>query len=278
MELLDKALAIMEEYDRPYDWIVEHKAKVLRRLGRFEEALTFVADAVKRHHFSDGWKLQFDICCQAGWWDRARQVLDFWKLNAPKDPNRAVAGGRLHLLQGKLFLASVAMGPVKHKLPFEQVQDFRLQLAEMEQNYPRQITLLTQRAQANPADDHTLTLLALAYWRTGRKDAARGAAQKALSLLDSTLTLTLTDEPMSRGRRSLMLAILGRAEEAKAELAKTRSLPLCEFCEYGSCKDADIYEAQIAEIMGDDRRAAALFAAGKENGLTISILPRVWPG
>ena len=263
LELLDQALAIMEEYDRPFDPMVEHKAKVLRRMGRFEEALAFVQDAASRYHFGSAFQLQFDICCQAGWWVRARQVLDFWKLNLPKDPNWASANGRLLLLQGKLFRAAFAMGPAKHKLPFRQVQDFRLQLAELEQNYSRQAEILNQRVRFNPSDDHAFSLLALAYWHMGKNDAAKGAARKALSLLDTTLAQSLTDEPLYRSRRSLMLAILGRTEEAKTELANTRKLPLCHFCEYGSCKDADIYEAQIEEILGNTEHAKKLYTEGK---------------
>ena len=88
-------------------------------------------------------------------------------------------------------------------------------------------------------------------------------ARKALTLLDRILSQHLTDEPMYRGRRSLMLAILCREEEAKEELAKTRNLPLCDFCEYGSCKDADIYEAQLEEILGNKENAQKLYTAGK---------------
>jgi hypothetical protein len=62
----------MEEYDRPFDPIVEHKAKVLRRMGRFEDAISFVAEAANRYHFGSALQLQFDICCQAGWWERAK--------------------------------------------------------------------------------------------------------------------------------------------------------------------------------------------------------------
>ena len=263
LELLNKALAIMEAYNRTFDPMVEHKAKVLRRMGRFEEALSLAAEAANRFHFANSLQLQFDICCQAGWWDRAKKVLDQWKQTNRNDPDWMAANGRLNLLQGKMLKAAIAMGPAKHKLPFRQIQDFRLQLAELEHNYPRQAVLLSQRVHSDPTDDHTLTLLALAYWRMGKQDAAKGAARKALTLLDDTLTQNLTDEPLYRGRRSLMLAILGRTEEAKTELVKTRSLPLCHFCEYGSCKDADIYEAQIEEILGNTENAQKLYAAGK---------------
>ena len=263
LKLLDQGLAIMEEYDRSFAPMVEHKAKVLRRMGRFEDAITFAGEAANRYHFGDFLQLQFDICCQAGWWERAEKVLALWQGINRNDPNLMTAKGRLHLLQGKMFKAAFAMGPAKHKLPYRQIQDFRLQLAELEQNYSRQAELLSQRVHADPRDDHALSLLALAYWHMGKQNAAQGAAQKALALLDETLAQNLTDEPLYRSRRSLMLAVLGRTEEARAELARTRTLPLCHFCEYGSCKDADIYEAQIEEILGNKETAQKLYTEGK---------------
>ena len=155
------------------------------------------------------------------------------------------------------------MGQVKHKLPFRQVQDFRLQLADLECNYQRQVQLWSYRVNQDPGDDHAMTNLAHAYWHMGKISAARGAAKKALELLDEILSRHLTDEALYRSRRCLVLAILGRTEEAKEELANTRKLPLCDFCEYGSCKDADIYEAAIEEILGNGDTARKLYAAGK---------------
>ena len=265
LELLNRALAIMEEFDRKYDWMVEHKAKVLRRLGRFEEALAFVADAVTRYHFDGAMQLQFDICCQAGLWDRAKEVLASWKQANRNDPALMAAKGKLNLLLGQMFKAVLAMGPAKHKLPYDQVEEFRLQLADLECNQVRRVQIWSRRVQQDPQDSHALTNLAHAYWHAGNTVAAKGAAQKALALLDEILTQNLTDETLYRSRRCLVLAILGRSEEARAELAKTRSLPLCEFCEYGSCKDADIYEAAIAEILGNTEDAKKLYAAGKIN-------------
>ncbi len=265
LELLNQALAIMAEYDRQYDWIVDHKAKVLRRMGRYEEALAFAAEAADRYHYGGALQLQFDICCQFGLWDRGQKVLDQWKRVKRNDPDLMVAGGRLNLLQNKMFKAALAMGPAKHKLPFEQVQDFRLQLAELECNHDRQIQIWSRRVKQNPYDDHALTNLAFAYWHKGMMGAAKGAAQKALALQDNILSQNLTDEALYRSRRCLALAILGRAEEAKKELARTRKLPLCDFCEYASCKDADIYEAYIEEILGNSDTAKKLYTAGRTN-------------
>lgn len=265
LEMLEQALAIMAEYDRQYNWIVEHRAKVLRRMGRYEEALAFAAEAADRYHYGGALQLQFDICCQFGLWDRAQKVLDQWKRVNRNDPDLMAASGRLNLLQGKMFKAVLAMGPAKHKLPFEQVQDFRLQLNDLECNHDRQIQIWSRRVKQNPEDDHSMLNLAHAYWHVGKMDAAKGAAQKALALQDNILSQNLTDEALYRSRRCLALAILGRAEEAKEELARTRKLPLCDFCEYGSCKDADIYEAHIEEILGNKENAKKLYTAGRTN-------------
>jgi tetratricopeptide (TPR) repeat protein len=226
LELLDQALAVMEEFGRCYDALVEHKAKILRRMGRYEEALAFAEQAAVRYQFDGALQLRFDICCQFGLWDRAKQVLDQWKRENRNDPSLMAAGGRLNLLQGKLFKAVLAMGSAKQKLPFEQVQDFRLQLADLECNHERQIQIWSRRVKQDPGDDHAITNLAHAYWHVGQLQAARGAAGRALALLDEKLSQTLTDEALYRSRRCLVLAILGRTQEAEGELEKTRKLPL----------------------------------------------------
>ena len=263
LEMLDQALAIMKQYDRSYDWIVEHKVKVLRRIGRYEEALAFAAEAADCYHYGNALQLQFDICCQFGLWDRAKQVLEHWKKINRNDPNWMAANGRLNLLQGKMFKATLAMGAAKQKLPFDQVQDFRLQLADLECNYQRKMEIWSQRVKQDPSDPRAMTNLAHTYWHLGKLNAAEGAAQKALTLLDKILAQNLTDEALYRGSRCKVLAILGRFEEAKAELVRIRQLPLCDFCEYGVCKDADIYEAAIEEIIGNTAGAQKLYAAGR---------------
>ena len=96
-------------------------------------------------------------------------------------------------------------------------------------------------------------------------DAAKGAAQKVLAMLDDLLSQNQVDEALYRTRRCLALAILGRTQEAKEELARSRKLPLCSFCPYESCKDADVYEAYIEEILGNTDTAKKLYTAGKTN-------------
>ena len=44
-----------------------------------------------------------------------------------------------------------------------------------------------------------------------------------------------------------------------------RSHPLCEDCPYHSCKDMDLFEAEMAEIFHNDKLALELAVKGHEN-------------
>jgi len=261
---LDRAISIMESYGQTYMWLLEHKVQVLRRLGRFEQALAFVDDIMQRYSYDGGFQLKFDICCQFALWDRAKQILSDWKSARKDDPFLMAATARLHLFSGKLFKAAMAMGPAKHRLPPEQILDFRLQLADMEHNPVRQVQIWDYRAKQDPEDSYAMMNLAMALWHSGRRTEAQKAAEKALALLDGILAGFTTEEALFRSRRSVVLALLGKAAEAKADLEAARKLPLCHHCEYCACKDADVYEAAIQEILGNREAALALYRAGKE--------------
>lgn len=265
LKMLDQSLEILQQYQQRDDWAVERKSDLLRRMGRFEEALAFMADAQQRHGFADAMQVQFEICCQFGLWDRAKDVLASWKRQNSNDPHMMAAKARLCLLQGKMFGAAFAMGSVKHKLPIGMIEEFRIQLADMECNCKRKVELYSHRVNREPKDECALAHLAHAYWIAGQTDAARGAAKKALGMIDRILEGHLTDELLYRTRRCLMLAILGQHEQALQELENCRKKPLCERCEYCRCKDADIFEAYIAEIMGNREQAQKLYAAGVQN-------------
>jgi len=104
--------------------------------------------------------------------------------------------------------------------------------------------------------------MAQVQWWNGHYEKSRAYAQQALEQLDELIPRKKKMAALYRSRRSLVLAILGRFEEAEAELAAARALPLCEGCSYCTCKDADIYEANMEEIRGNFPAAMALYRAG----------------
>lgn len=265
LKQLDQAITVMYETENAFPWLIDHRVQVLRRMGRHQQALAAVDEAMSRLDYPAGYQTRFDICCQFGLWEQAGQVLDQWQKARRNDPDRIAAAARLHLLTGKLFKAVLTMGKGKHGMDYEQQQDFRLQLAELECNHKRQIQIWGRRAAQDPDSDHALMSLALAYWWSGDRDAAKQTARKALNLIDDILERNLVDEALFRSRRSVLLALLGRIEDARAELVLVRKLPLCQLCAYGRCKDADIFEGYIEEISGNMEQARACYRAGRQN-------------
>lgn len=262
---INRALAAMERSETVHTWLIEHKLLILLRMNDQEGAIAFVDEAADRYGYADGFSRKFEIYCQFGAWDQIQALLTQRKRSGSNDVDFLKAQGRYHLLRGELFRSALAMGKLKHRLPFEEIQDYRLQLNDLECSHKRMLQIRTRRAQENPNDDYVLMNFAESLWRTGDQKSAVQIAAKALAILDETLKLHLVDEAMYRSRRCLLLAMVGRIDEARAELEHTRNLPLCEHCEYHRCKDADIFEAQIEELLGNTQRAKELYLQGREN-------------
>lgn len=264
LEHLDKAVAIMWQTEQFYDWLIEHRVKLLRRLGRHGDALAAIDEAMDRADYDD-YGLKFEICCQFGLWDQAEAVLAQWARAARNDPEQVKATGKLHLYRGKMLKATFAYAKVKHQMePLEELE-LRIQLSELEANHKRLLQLWQQR---EAIDNDTVSVLmnhALVLRWSGELLRSKSMAQKALERLEEELASRHDSEALHRTRRSVLLALVGRMEEARAELANARKLPLCSFCAYGRCKDADVFEAYIEEIAGNTNRAKELYQTGRKN-------------
>ena len=262
---VDRSAQAMWDAEIFYEWLLAHQIKVLCRMDRPEEALKLVDDAMARADYPGAYQAKFDICTQFGLWDRAEAVLQQWAAARKNDPEQIKATGRLHLLRGKLLKATFAYGKVKHSMTHSEEQDLRIQLCELEANYKRVVELWGKRVKEGDDLSHVLTNLALSVRWNGDAAGAERIAAKGLEVVDSVLASFQVDEPIYRTRRSVLLALLGRMDESRAELALARKCPLCKHCTYGSCKDADIYEAYIEEISGNRDKARALYLAGQKN-------------
>jgi len=137
-------------------------------------------------------------------------------------------------------------------------------MGELDGDEAVQMPIWEKRAANRQDKTHERMNMAQVQWWSGHYDKAREYAREALAELEELIPRRKKFEALYRSRRSLILAILGRFEEAAAELEAVRQLPLCESCSYGSCKDADIYEANMEEIRGNWARALELHRAGAE--------------
>lgn len=261
----EKALSLLQEAlqqagDDCEPVLVEHMAKLLRRMGRWEEAHAFIEEAGGRYGYDAVAQMQFQICCQVGAWEQAQQALKKWKAQHGNSPELAYSQKMLQLLQHPFAQRLLPLS--SKQLSAEQQRNLQLYDADLKCRFDQRIRILSQMVQREPGNEYAMLTLAHTYWLAGERTAAAGAAAKALAMLDRILQRHLDSEALYRGRRSLALALLGRKEEAYAELEKTRALPLCAFCEYCGCKDADIYEANLEEILGDPQKALQLYEAG----------------
>ena len=265
LERINRSAQCMWEAGLCYDWLIYHQVKILSRLGRADQALKLVEDAVARGRMENGFQMRFDICCQFGLWDRVEELLAQWQRTDRNDPNLHKATGQYHLLRGKMLKATFAFGKVKHQMDRAEQSHLRIQLCELEANYKRVAELLTKQLELGGDQTHTLTNLALALYWSADREAAKKIAARGLEVIDGLLCGYQKDEPLYRTRRSALLAVLGRIDEARAELMKARNLPLCRNCSYGKCKDADIFESYIEEIIGNRNKAMELNLAGQKN-------------
>ena len=143
--------------------------------------------------------------------------------------------------------------------------DLRVQLSDLEANPKRLVQLWTQRLDTHHSRYNALMHLALALRWSGDVEGSRRYAAEALPLVEEELKHYRSNELIHRTCRSLILMLLGREEESRAELALCRQRPLCEICSYCSCKDADIFEANIEELAGNYARARELYRKGRSS-------------
>lgn len=255
-------IASRENDDSSYYY---HKARILRRLNRPMEAMAVIDEMSQKYGNDDIYQDKFEICCQFGLWEQAEALLKEWRKSGLKKNAQKAAATELKLLMGKTEKAKIDLLLGSGKLNAFDSDRLNLMLGKLEGNEAAQVKVLNKRLSANKSElSHELMNMAQVMWYNGRYDKAREYASQALEQLNELIPKNKKYEALYRGRRCLVLAILGRFEEAEAELAEIYQLPLCESCNYCTCKDADVFKANIEEIRGDYARALELYREGAD--------------
>lgn len=257
----NRAIELVKDRDGDQSRFYFRKAQILRRLGRAQEAAETVDELTKKFGYDYSEQLKFDIYCQFGLWNQAEAHLADWKKSGKQTARRIAAEIKLALFRGELSQAKSSLKRNTKTLNDRDLENLQLQIAELEGDLSIQEKIWKKRLK-DTDDTHALMNLAQAYCWAGDSYESRKYAQWAAEALVEKLKLYLKDEALYRSRYSMALALLGRMEEARAELAAVRAMALCEGCDYGSCKDADIFEANMEEVCGNYRRAMELHRAG----------------
>lgn len=264
LEQIDKVIERIQTWEGDQSNYYYHKARILRRLNRPLEAMAVMDEMDEKYGSEDLFQEKFDICCQFGLWEEAAQLLKDWHNSGKKKKRLTAARIDLELFQGKIEEARSALETASGKLNAADVERLTLLMGELDGDEAVQMPIWEKKAAGRQDKTHELMNMAQVQWWNGHYDKSREYARQALAQLEELIPCKKKFEALYRSRRCLVLAILGRFDEAAAELKEIRKLPLCETCSYCSCKDADIYEANIEEIRGDWARAFELHCAGAE--------------
>ncbi len=238
------------------------KVQVLRRLGRTREAVETAFRASFAVPYEEVYADVSEIYLQVGHYDDNARHLDAWSRAGKKygstsrDP-----GGLAHaqvvqeLLAGSLRRAKHFVRTGRSSMTTEQRFDSERLVASFEGDLKTEEALLMDYLEIRKDNDLSIIAeladLAQVKWRQGEGVAACRFAEKALEEIDRVLLPFSARRPLYLTKRALMLALLGRFDEAQADLAEARALPLCEQCVYCACKDADYFEAYIDLISGN---------------------------
>ena len=259
LEQINIVIRIANEWKGNQSKYYYHKSIILRRLNRPLEAIAVIDELTDKYGNDDVFKEKFDIYCQFGMWDEASQTLEEWNKAKPKDKCLNASYIDFMLFAGNIDEARSSLFEFKNKLNKFDAERLSLLLAELDGDEKVQMKILKRKAKNSNDISHQLMNMAQVQWWSGNYDQARKYAQEALAKLDEIISNSNRNLALYRGRRALTLAILGRIDEAKAELDEVYKLPLCDGCNYCYCKDADIFKANIEEICGNYEKAMDLY-------------------
>ncbi len=261
---IDKVIAMAEPREGDQSRYYRHKVRLLRRLGRPMEAIDTINLSAEKYGNLYASQEKFEVCCQFGLWNTAKEVLRHWKKLGRTKSLLAAAEIDYALYTGNFTGAKALLALKKRSLEEHDAERLTLLLAELDGDEAAQMKIWNKRLADGDNQTHELMNMAQVQWWGGHYDTAREYAARTLDQLEQIIPTNRGYEALYRSRKALVLAMLDRMEEARTELAAVRQLPLCEDCDYSSCKDADIFEANFEEIAGNWQRAWALHKAGSE--------------
>ncbi len=257
LQMAERTIEISRDRKDDVAHLWDPKIIALRRMGRAEEAIEAVRDCQEHNPEHGGYnKNVFDICLQFGMYDRIAKLLKAWSRVTSEVQQYCRALVELQIALGHYGRAQMYLFDRRQNMDPEDVKELEA-IIRLHKNKIKGMSdyrrLQLNNAKKNNRENMALPLadFAMDACHEGLLEEARDAAEKALVQLDDTLSGFTNSEALYRARRAGTLAVLGRFEEARAEIDRTLKLPLCERCEYCRCKDAYLMLSEVALIEGD---------------------------
>ena len=254
-----KVIDIVKDKEKDQSRYYVHLAKIYRRMGKPQEALEAIRTALDKYGYAKANADMHEICLQFGLWAEAENVMRNWKANrnqikdwAGKDILRLVMKGEK--LKAKLWYTDKwpVMDPDDHDM-------LEIIFGSTDKNFKQELKINHRKIQDALKNHWDLSAVygnyAFTQFKAGMTDKAKIDASTALTELEKEELPNNRFRALYETKKARNLALTGRMEEAKFILEKARTLPLCENCKYPSCKDADIFEVEIAIMEGKFKTA-----------------------
>ena len=252
------------------------KEIILRRMGRPEEAVAALRECRQYNPDRTCYKSIFETYLQFGMFDSCEAVIKEWK--SDKLGKKDIAGYGYADLILSIMRHKFAKARQDMAWKYETSLDYDdkvwakcmldTQLGKTKLAAKHMHGLVENARKDDRLSSYQLSKYALALWADGQLDEARKIAEEELKELDERVTEYTSYLPLYLTRRVQALAILGRFDEAQADLNAARALPLCEDCAFARCKDADVFECRLHAMAGYLKEALALCRQ----------LMQTWPG
>ena len=269
LEYADRSIDIIREYKGDQSKYFYHKSHLLRRLGRFDEAIEAIREAERLYGNEDGKNEIFRILCQAGRFAEAGEYLKAWAEEDKTDEDLCDCGILLHMYQNDFDSAFLEYKYYGKYLEKDRALEVPHILSRWHGDYKKECrelrTWLEFRKKNGVGDLSRVSgALAMCCFRLGDMENAKLYAEEALAEIDEILKEYETDRLLFMARKIRLLALLGRKEEALEAAEECGRLPMCQFCPERSCKDLALFSMETEEIFGNPEKVCEMAVKGHE--------------
>lgn len=244
------------------------KVMILRRMGRWDEAVRVIKEMITKFNYSYGNKLIFDTYLQAGLFDRAREWMNSWKKVRPQPGEYYDRIVTMNILENSFFKAQLNRASYATKMNRNRALELDHLINAGSLDFNREIRILEKwlaEEEKGKREDITKITgnLAYAYFHRGNREKQILYAERTLRELEPLIMEYGTNELLYQTRKARALALAGKIREAFELIEELKYCRLCESCPYAGCKDLDAFEMEVREIAGDMGLAYQLSMAGR---------------
>ena len=265
LELIDTMIKMEKDPERISDYHFR-RHKMYARLGEPLGAILALDECEKaspnRYYV---FPAKFDIYANYGMWKAIERLFKEWKASKKDLEDCHSKEIYYYLLNEKINEAKKLLKRYGVSLDDDNLFDRKRNILEYEGDYQGIVAMFEERLIKDPKDSLALVNMAGAYKHLNNDEKAKEYAAKALEILEEKVIDNKAYEPLYRTRMITVLGILGRREEALAMVQFVHSIHFCDSCVETSCKDADIFEMELYDLLGEYDKAYEMALKGRKS-------------